>query len=84
MRGIIGAVLPENAQINAIGVRGAVVYIDYQESSRRVVLEYIDPDRSGSVDQIRKTVSLTESGDFFQISYDIRTGKTSLLEDPNA
>lgn len=85
---IIEPVLPEDAAINEIGVQGAVVYIDYRTGDLRIVLEYVDADRSGTVDQIRKAVSHLEdqpeplvpvSLDLFQISWDVRTENAKLL-----
>lgn len=89
VRHIIAPVLPENAEIMEIGVNGAVVYIDYCTDDLRTILEYVDPDRSGSVDHIRKAVAPLETSQepfaagaesFYQITYDIRTGETKLLE----
>lgn len=85
---IIAPVLPEDAEIMEIRVQGAVVYLDFQTESLRTMLEYVDADRSGSVDQIRKAVAPLEpqpepfvpkSLAYYQISYDIRTGETTLL-----
>lgn len=86
---IITPVLPEDAEIMEIGVNGAVVYIDYCAENMRTILEYVDPDRSGTVDQIRKAIAplepqpepfAAESQGFYQITYNIRTGETKLLE----
>lgn len=85
---IIAPVIPMDAQILDIWVQGAVVCIDYQTENMRTILEYVDADRSGTVDQIRKAVAPLEpqpepfvpkSLAFYQISYDIRTGETELL-----
>lgn len=86
---IIAPVLPEDAEVMEISVNGAVVCIDYISGDLRVILEYVDPDRSGSVDHIRKAVAPLESQPepfapksqgFYQITYNIRTGETKLLE----
>ena len=76
---IIAPVIPMDVQILDIWVQGAVVCIDYQTENMRTILEYVDADRSGTVDQIRKAVTPTESQALYQISYDIRTGETKLL-----
>lgn len=85
---IIAPVVPADAEILDIFVQGAVVCIDFQTEHIRTILEYVDADRSGSVDQIRKSVAPLEpqpepfapkSLAFYQISYDIRTEETKLL-----
>ena len=86
---LIAPVIPEGAAINEIRVQGAVICIDFQTGDLRTILEYVDPDRSGTVDQIRKAVAplepqpepfTPESQGFYQISFDIRTGETTVLE----
>ena len=53
---VIGAVIPEGASVNEIAVIGAVVVIDCQLAPYRCILEYVDADRSGRVDSIRKSI----------------------------
>lgn len=53
---IIAPILPEDAVIEQIGVQGAVIYIDYSTRDLRAILEYVDADRSGTVDRVSKAV----------------------------
>lgn len=53
---IVGSVIPQEAEVLQIAVSGAVVVIDYRLPYQRVILQYADADRSGSVDQIHKTL----------------------------
>ena len=53
---IVGSVIPQDAEILQIAVSGAVVVIDYRLPYQRVILQYADADRSGTVDQIHKTL----------------------------
>lgn len=86
---IIAPVLPEQGEIIEIGVQGAVVYIDYRTEGLRTTLEYVDADRSGSVDRIHKSVAqeeaqsgplVPESQNFCQVRYTVATGETALVE----
>lgn len=76
---IIAPVIPEVASINRIGVQGAVIFIDYDVAGQRIVLEYVDPDRSGVVDQIRKRVFAEKC---YMAAYNVAAGETkySLIE----
>ena len=53
---IVGSVIPQEAEVLQIAVSGAVVVIDYRLPYQRVILQYADADRSGTVDQIHKTL----------------------------
>ena len=59
---IVGAVIPQEAEVSQIAVSGAVVVIDYSLPYQRVILQYADADRSGTVDQIHKTLEPIISG----------------------
>ena len=59
---IVGAVIPQGAEVSQIAVSGAVVVIDYSLPYQRVILQYADADRSGTVDQIHKTLEPIISG----------------------
>ena len=53
---VVGSVIPQEAEVLQIAVSGAVVVIDYRLPYQRVTLQYADADRSGTVDQIHKTL----------------------------
>ena len=54
---IVASVIPAEAKVGEIGVSGALVYLDYTLPQYRVILQFADADRSGSVDLIRKTLT---------------------------
>ena len=71
-------VIPENAEVTEVCVAGAVVVIDYTQPQHRIFLEYADADRSGTVDQIRKTLTPIIDGvstGCYQVNYNLSTGK---------
>ena len=75
---IYSAVLPENAVVTEVAVAGAVVIIDYTQPQHRIILEYADADRSGTVDQIRKTLTPIIDGvstGRYQVDHNLSTGK---------
>ena len=53
---VIASVLPENANVWDISVVGAVIVIDYFQPQHHIILEYADADRSGTIDQVRKSL----------------------------
>ena len=72
------SVIPENATVNEVAVSGAVVIIDYTQPQHRIILEYADADRSGTVDQIRKTLTPIIDGvstGRYQVNQNLTTGK---------
>ena len=71
--------LPENCTVNEVAVVGAVVVIDYTLPQHRIILEYADADRSGTVDQVRKTLTPIIDGvttGRYQVDQNLSTGKT--------
>ena len=75
---IVSSVIPGDATVNEICVMGAVVVIDYTQPQHRIILEYVDADRSGTVDSIRKTLTPTIDGTStgcYQMSHNLITGK---------
>ena len=75
---IYSAVIPENAEVTEVCVAGAVVIIDYTQPQHRIILEYADADRSGTVDQIRKTLAPLIDGvstGCYQVDHNLSTGK---------
>lgn len=72
---ILSPVLPADATVMEIGVQGAVIYMDYQSGARRVILEYVDADRSGTIDRIHKGVASTGQGVYY-LQHTVRTGET--------
>ena len=76
---VYSSVIPENAQVTEVCVIGAVVNIDYRLPQYRVILSYVDADRSGRVDQIRKTLAPMIDGvstGCYQVDHNLTTGKT--------
>ena len=76
---VYSAVIPENATVTEVAVAGAVVIIDYTQPQHRIILEYADADRSGTVDQIRKTLEPIIDGvstSRYQVDLNLSTGKT--------
>lgn len=72
------SVIPENAEVTEVTVAGAVVTIGYTQPQHRIILEYADADRSGTVDQIRKTLTPIIDGvstGCYQVNYNLSTGK---------
>ena len=77
---IIGSVIPPDAQVTEIAVTGAVVVIDYRQPQHRIILEYVDADRSGRVDSIRKSLSPIIDGTAtgcYGLHHDLLTGETT-------
>ena len=75
---IYSAVIPENAEVTEVCVAGAVVNIGYTQPQHRIILEYADADRSGTVDQIRKTLTPIIDGvsaGRYQVDQNLSTGK---------
>ena len=75
---VYSTVIPENAQVTEVAVIGAVVVIDYRQPQHRIILEYVDADRSGTVDSIRKTLTPIIDGvstGCYQVNYNLSTGK---------
>ena len=76
--GIINPVIPENADVTEVSVAGAVVIIDYRLPQHRIILEYLDADRSGTVDTIRKSLAPMIDGvttGCYQVCHNLSTGK---------
>ena len=77
-RDIYNAVIPENAEVTEVSVAGAVVNIGYTQPQHRIILEYADADRSGTVDQVRKTLEPIIGGvstGRYQVDQNLSTGK---------
>ena len=75
---VYSTVIPENAQVTEVAVVGAVVVIDYRQPQHRIILEYVDADRSGTVDSIRKTLTPIIDGvstGLYQVNHNLSTGK---------
>ena len=75
---VYSTVIPENAQVTEVAVVGAVVVIDYRQPQHRIILEYVDADRSGTVDSIRKTLTPIIDGvstGLDQVNHNLSTGK---------
>ena len=75
---VYSAVIPDNATVTEVAVAGAVVIIDYTQPQHRIILEYADADRSGTVDQIRKTLTPIIDGAStgrYQVDLNFSTGK---------
>lgn len=76
---VIGSVIPADAEVTEVTVAGAVVIIGYSQPQHRIFLEYVDADRSGTVDQIRKTLTPIINGEStgcYQVNHNLVTGKT--------
>ena len=76
---VYSAVIPEKAEVTEVSVAGAVVIIDYTQPQHRIILEYADADRSGTVDQVRKTLTPIIDGastGCYQVDQNLSTGKT--------
>ena len=77
-KAIIDPVIPKNAEVTEVCVAGAVVIICYTQPQHRIILEYADADRSGTVDQIRKTLTPIIDGvstGRYQVDQNLSTGK---------
>ena len=75
---VYSAVIPENATVTEVAVAGAVVNIGYTQPQHQIYLEYVDADRSGTVDQIRKTLTPIIDGvstGCYQMDLNLSTGK---------
>ena len=76
---IYSSVIPENAEVTEVCVAGAVVNIGYSQPQHQIYLEYVDADRSGTVDQVRKTLAPLIDGistGCYQVDHNLTTGKT--------
>ena len=75
---VYSSVIPENATVTEVSVAGAVVIIDYTQPQHRIILEYADADRSGTVDQVRKSLAPIIDGvstGCYQVDLNFSTGK---------
>ena len=75
---VYGSVIPENTTVTEVSVAGAVVIIDYTQPQHRIILEYADADRSGTVDQVRKSLAPIIDGvstGCYQVDLNFSTGK---------
>ena len=75
---VYSTVIPENAEVTEVCVAGAVVNIGYTQPQHQIYLEYVDADRSGTVDQIRKTLTPIIDGvstGRYQVDQNLSTGK---------
>lgn len=60
-------VLPEDGEMIEVTVLlGSNVSVDYRRRDIRTIIEYLDPDRDGEVDLIRKTVGVRRSPDTWE------------------
>ena len=77
---IVGSVVPEGADGIDISVIGAVAIVDYRLPQHRIILEYVDADRSGQVDAIRKSLAPMIDGvttGCYALDHNLATGKTT-------
>ena len=75
---VVGSVIPQEAEVLQIAVSGAVVVIDYRLPYQQVTLQYADADRSGTVDQIHKTLTPIINGastGCYTLDHNLATGK---------
>ena len=75
---VIGSVIPADGEVTEVCVSGAVVIIGYSQPQHRIILEYVDADRSGTVDQIRKALTPLIDGvstGCYQVDRNLTTGK---------
>lgn len=75
---VIGSVIPADGEVTEVCVSGAVVIIAYSQPQHQIVLEYVDADRSGTVDQICKTLTPLINGEAsgcYRVDYNLTTGK---------
>ena len=75
----IRSVIPDGAEVTQIGVRGAVVLIEYVQPHQTILLEYVDADRNGRIDTIRKALSPIIDGTTtgcYTLEQGLDTGKT--------
>lgn len=75
---VIGSVIPADGDVTEVCVAGAVVIIAYSQPQHQVCLEYADADRSGTVDQIRKSLTPLIDGaatGCYRVDYNLTTGK---------
>lgn len=63
-------VVPEDVTTISVGVLSERnIYLDFWGEQHRIFLEYLDPDQTGTVDLIRKTVALTEKDKDVRVIY---------------
>lgn len=63
----VARILPEDGEMTEVAVlQGANVSVDYRRGEIRTIIEYLDPDRDGGVDLIRKTVGVRRSPDTWE------------------
>ena len=77
---IVGSVVPEGAEDIDISIIGAVAIVDYSLPQHRIILEYVDADRSGQVDAIRKSLAPMIDGvttGCYALEHNLATGKTT-------
>ena len=77
---VVGPVIPEGAEILNIAVSGAVVCVEYRLPQYKITLQYVDADRSGSIDSIRKLLSPIIDGtvtSVYALDHSLATGKTT-------
>lgn len=75
---VIGSVIPADAEVTQVCVTGAVVTIAYTQPQFQILLEYADADRSGTVDQIRKSLTPLIDGSAsgcYRVDCNLTTGK---------
>ena len=79
VKDVIASVIPTDAEVTRVCVSGAVVITEYSLPYQQIILEYVDADRSGTVDQIRKTLAPRINGvstGCYQVDHNLTTGKT--------
>lgn len=65
--GEVNGIIPENAELTEVALLlGANVSVDYRRDDLRIILEYLDVNRDGTVDMIRKTVGVRRSPDTWE------------------
>ena len=75
---IIAPVIPADGEVMQVCVSGAVVIIRYAQPQHQIILEYVDADRSGTVDQVCKTLTPRIDGAAtgrYRVSHNLTTGK---------
>ena len=80
---LLRGAVPEDAGEVSLYTYGHWVTVDYISGDRRVLIEYGDPDGTGAVDLIRKTVGVLSSGkdqrvkEAYMLEYDVALEQTS-------
>ena len=73
----LAALLPPGAELLDAGADAASLTLDYRLDGARVILHYVDADRTGHTDRVTKSLSLPPDGPSYLLTFYPALGETA-------